>query len=557
MRETTLRETIKKSSEDFAHNNALSFVDSQPITYSELYRRIVAVAFALQFLGIKKGDKVAILSSNNPNWGITYLATLFNGAVVVPILNDFSAREVQNILNHSEAKVLFVSDNLKSKVLSEGYEALQCVINIHNYSLSKQLAGGENMHFAPDFGEESLPDNLEKSFGALSEEDLAAIIYTSGTTGTSKGVMLSHKNLISNIQCTSKLQPILPTDRLLSILPLAHTYECTLGFLMPLTFGGSVYYINGSPTASILMPALQKVRPTMMLTVPLIIEKIYKSKILPKFSCGMAGMLYKLPPFRKIFHLLAGIALKKTFGGKVHFFGIGGAMLDPATEKFLREARFPYAIGYGLTETSPLIAGSSPEITKFRSTGPCLEGQQLKLINVNPETGEGEIVAKGDNVMKGYYKNEELTRNAFTDDGWFKTGDLGSLDNKNRLYIKGRLKNMILGANGENIYPEEIEAVINRHGLVVESIVYQQKGRLVAMVHLDYSEIEYRYASLKVSARNLQSDMQQYVRKNLDEILLSVNSQVSKFSKLAVVIEQPAPFEKTPTHKIKKYLYTR
>ena len=260
-------------------------------------------------------------------------------------------------------------------------------------------------------------------------------------------------------------------------------------------------------------------------------------------------------PFRIFFNRLAGKKLIKTFGGEIRFFGIGGAMLDSETEQFLHEAGFPYAIGYGLTETSPLLAGANPQKTKIGSTGFSSSDQQLKLININPSTGKGEIVAKGNHVMTGYYKNEELTQKVFTPDGWFKTGDLGYFDKKNRLFIKGRLKNMILGANGENIYPEEIEAILGRHNLVLDAIVYQLKGKLVAKVHLDYDEIEKRYNFLKEHARNLQSDLEQYITYILNEIQMYVNSEVNSFSKLAKLIEHPVPFEKTPTLKIKKYLY--
>ena len=246
----------------------------------------------------------------------------------------------------------------------------------------------------------------------------------------------------------------------------------------------------------------------------------------------------------------------KTFGGKIHFFGIGGALLDPAVERFLIEAKFPYAIGYGLTETSPLLAGASPKTVKYRSTGFSPPGQQLKLINVNPKTGEGEVVAKGENIMKGYFKDEEKTRECFTDDGWFKTGDLGFMNKENRLYIRGRLKNMIVGASGENIYPEAIESVLNNQKLVLESIVYELKGKLVAKVHLDYEEIEKVFKNLIETASDIQHDMQTQVRNVLEEIRTHVNSELSSFSKLTSILEQTDPFIKTPTLKIKRYLYT-
>jgi len=554
MGQLTIRYSLSNSLNQFANLNALSYVNFPAITYKELYQKVYALSTQLKHLGIVPGDKIAILSSNGPNWGITYLATVCMGAVVVPILNDFSKNEIQNILNHSETKVLFISKNLLHKMDNDGYSYLKHVINIGNFSANTDFPAFQSADLGPittDF----TSANIDSLFGTLDDDALASIIYTSGTTGQSKGVMLSHKNLMSNVYNVSRIQAITPTDRLLSVLPMSHTYECTLGFLMPMTFGAHVFYFNGPPVSSVLLPALKTVRPTMMLTVPLIIEKIYRNKILPVVSKGIMKHLFHFAPTRKAFSYMVGLQLRKTFGKQLHFFGIGGALLDARVELFLKEAHFPYEIGYGLTETAPLLAGSPGGKRKYRSTGPSVPGQELKILNPNPKTGEGEIVARGSNIMKGYYKNEELSRACFTPDGWFKTGDLGVLDHKLRLFIKGRLKNMILRANGENIYPEEIEAVVNRHKLVVESIVYEMKGKLIAKVSLDYDEIEKRYSNLKETAQLLQNNLQEYIAKILEEIKVYVNSEVSSSSKLVLVLEQPVPFIKTPTMKIKKYLY--
>ena len=545
MRGKTIRDVFCDSASKYCSRKAISLIDSQTYTYLELYQRVLETSGKLSQINLQKGDKIALLSGNCPNWCISYLAIIHIGAVVVPILPDFTGKEVQNILEHSESKALIIAENLRSKVNFEELNFIETVVNIEDFSLQTKINQNITTNNATKINE----------LCEIDENDLASIIYTSGTTGTSKGVMLTHKNIVWNIFATEKIQDMLPEDRLLSVLPLSHAYECTLGFLMPLFYGASIYYLGGLPTASVLIPAMQKVKPTMMLTVPLIIEKIYKSKIKPELTKGIVGFLYKLMPIRKILNKVAGKKLIKTFGGEIRFFGIGGAMLDSETEQFLHEAGFPYAIGYGLTETSPLIAGANPQKTKIGSTGFSSPDQQLKLININPLTGKGEIVAKGNHVMAGYYKNDELTQSVFTPDGWFKTGDLGYFDKKNRLFIKGRLKNMILGANGENIYPEEIEAILGRHNLVRDAIVYQLKGKLVAKVNLDYDEIEKRYNLLKEHARNMQSDLEQYITYILNEIHLYVNSEVNSFSKLAKLIEHPVPFEKTPTLKIKKYLY--
>ena len=555
MEALTLRNLIVNSRNNFGERKALSFYDSEGYTYNQLYSEVLKLALKLHNLGIRKGDKVAILSVNSPSWGVAYLATVYMGAVAVPILNDFSKKEIRNILEHSETKVLFVSKNLKSKV-DNNYQFLKYVFDIDNFSIDQSLTPLP----LTDIKKEQIVNKTdlpgEEQFESISDDDLASIIYTSGTTGSSKGVMLSHKNLVSNIKGIFRVQEVIPGDRFLSILPLSHSYECTLGFLMALKYGASVYYLRGLPTANLLLPALKKVKPTIMLSVPLIIEKIYRAKILPAFSKGIAKKLYSFPITRKLLNRLAGKKLMKTFGGKIHFFGIGGALLDPAVERFLIEAKFPYAIGYGLTEASPLVAGANPRTVKYRSTGLCTPGQQLKLINVNSKTGEGEVVAKGDNIMKGYYKDEEKTRECFTDDGWFRTGDLGFLNKNNRLYIKGRLNNMIVGASGENIYPEAIESVVNNHRLVLESIVYELKGKLVAKVHLDNEETEKMFNNLIKTAGDIQNDMQAYITNTLEEIRMHVNSELSGFSRLTLILEQTDPFIKTPTLKIKRYLYT-
>lgn len=292
----------------------------------------------------------------------------------------------------------------------------------------------------------------------------------------------------------------------------------------------------------------------MMLTVPLIIEKIYYNRVLPAFQeKAFMKMLYKIPSFRKLLNIAAGKKLQKTFGGELKFYGIGGAKLNKSVEKFLREAKFPYAVGYGLTETAPLLAGANPQKSVFESTGPSIEGIELKINNADKKTGEGEIWARGPNVMKGYYKDPELTKTVLTDDGWLKTGDLGSFDQSSNLFIRGRLKNMIVGASGENIYPEEIESIINNFKFVVESLVVEQKGKLVALVHLNMEELEKKYLSLK---QDMTRQLEDKVDEMLTELQQYVNSQVNKFSQIQKVVLQPVPFQKTATLKIKRFLYT-
>jgi long-chain acyl-CoA synthetase len=378
-------------------------------------------------------------------------------------------------------------------------------------------------------------------------DDLASIIYTSGTSGKAKGVMLSHRNFCQNIIAAYHAQKAGKKDRWLSILPMSHTYEMAFSVLYPLYVGGCVYYIQKPPTPSILMKAMKDVRPTIMCAVPLIIEKIYKNSVVPTVekSKTLSWLKKKAP---RLLYWLIGKKLYKTFGGKLKFFGIGGSKLDPTVEEFLNKARFPYAIGYGLTETAPLITNACVGKTVVGSIGVPAYNVEVKLQNVNPETGEGEIIAKGDNVMLGYYRDPERTRAALTDDGWFRTNDLACVDSKGRYYIKGRLGNMIVGPSGENIYPEEIEQVINDIRGVEESLVIERDGKLVALVKFDEEFVDWN---------TLEKEEQFYEKLEARKkaVMDYVNKRVSKQSKIGEVNAMKESFEKTATQKIRRFKY--
>ncbi|MDR2010587.1 MAG: AMP-binding protein [Bacteroidales bacterium] len=530
---------LNRSFEKYPGNPFLGFSDEKAYTYSEVKQQISAVISFLEKLEVRKGDKVAILSNNMPNWGITYFAVVSMGAVVVPLLPDFSEEEVKNILEHSEAKIVFCAQLLIPKIINIENEYLKAKIKINDFS---NIDVRNNIVYDPcDFSTNEY---------TVSEDDLALLIYTSGTTGKSKGVMLSHRNVCFNAEKSGVLQPIFPEDKFLSFLPLSHAYEHTLGLILPMMNGASVYYLRKLPTPAVLIPAMQQVKPSIMLSVPLIIEKIYKTKILSSInSKNITKLLYKIPQLRKWLNAAAGRKLKETFGGNIRFFGVGGAKLDPVVEQFLIEAKFPYSIGYGLTETAPLIAGANPDMVKLNSTGPIIEGIEMKLNDVNPKTGEGEIWVRGPLVMQGYYKEPELTKEVLTTDGWFKTGDLAVMDkNDGYLYIKGRTKNVIIGSSGENIYPEEIESIINNFEFVLESLVVEEKGRLVALVHLNFEELENKY-------KNFKEELDEKMEEFKEELKIYINSKVNKFSAIKVVSIQKTPFEKTPTQKIKRYKY--
>ena len=553
LKKLTLPELLSNSCSKFKNNLSLNFVQSGKRTYQDFYNEVTSIANYLLSSGIRKGDKIAILSANMPNWGITQFAIARIGAIAVPVLPGFSSIEIQNILEHSESKIIFVSKLL-----------YKLVADIKTSYLEQKILMNTFARIPEEYPVEAI-DKLENNIGLnnltplpaiqVEEEDTASIIYTSGTTGFSKGVELTHRNLVWNARQCATIQPVSTQDRFLSILPLAHTYENTLGLLLPVMFGAQIYYLDRVPTPKLLVPAMQKIRPTVILSVPLIIEKIYKTQVLPKFtSSALMKTLYNFGPTRKLFNRLAGKKLMQTFGGKIVFFGIGGSKIDPVVERFLREAKFPYAIGYGLTETSPMSAGSAPRGTFLQGVGPAMEGVQIK-INEPDKTGQGEIWIKGPHVMKGYYKKPELTQEVFSEDGWFKTGDLGSFDRKGRLSIRGRIKTMILGSSGENIYPEEIESIINNFRFVNESLVVESKGKLVAMVHFNMEELEKQVQKITSQAGNYKTAINDYIEEQKKELFEYVNSRVNNFSKLQLVLVQHEPFEKTPTHKIKRFLY--
>lgn len=538
----------------YANHKALGFVDKALMTYAQMGERINAVMAFLEALNIKQGDKVVIYSQNMPNWGIAYFAMQCMGVVVVPVLPDFNQHELQNVLQHSGAKTIFVSKSLEYKLKNIEDGILDQVVRVDDFS----ILSGNN---------QSVIFNINaKHTGSYDtdEDSLAVLIYTSGTTEGPKGVMLSQKNVITNAFQAGKVQPICEHDKFLSVLPLSHTYENTLGLILPILKGASVTYLPGPPTATILVPAMQKVKPHLMLTVPTIIEKVYKNKVLPGIKeKSLTRVMHKFKPTRKLIYRLAGKKLYQTFGGNLKFFGIGGAKLDAVVEQFLRDAKFPYAIGYGLTETSPLLAGSNPAVTKHQAIGCKVEGCELKINNPDPVTKEGEVWARGPNVMLGYYKNKDKTAEVMTPDGWFKTGDLGVFDKKGRLSHKGRLNNVIVGANGENIYPEEIESLINNYSYVLESIVIAKKNKLVAMVHFNREELEQKIRAMSTDFASRMDERIEVISKTVDEKIDElatelhnyINKKVNKFSRINVLVVQHDPFKKTATQKIKRYLY--
>lgn len=530
-RPQTLAELFESSTTRFADRPVSMYSDGTCVLkYSEFRTKALMLSELMTSHGIGAGQRVAIISENMPHWLVAMFSAVAFGRVMVPVLPDCSANEIRNILTHSESKVAFVSSKQLAKIGEDLKEKLNLMINLETLEVlqSKADAASDGAVVTPQ------------------ADSLAAILYTSGTSGNAKGVMLSHRNIIHNVNIAPGVIKLTSKDTFLSILPAAHTYELSLGEVFPFSMGAKVSYLKGAPTPSVLLKALKQVRPTAVASVPLIIEKIYRKSVLVTIqkNSTLSWMRDNTPA---LLYLIIGLKLKKTFGGRLRIFAIGGAKLDSEVESFLKQAHFPYAIGYGMTETAPLIAAAPVGKTVVGSTGWAMEGVTIKLLNTRNDNGLGEIVVKGPNVMMGYYKDPERTKEAFTEDGWLHTKDLAAVDSKGRYFIKGRLGNMILGASGENIYPEEIEEVINGIENVEESIVKSSEGKLVALVKMADGVLDWSHDG-EEGFRTIVENMQNDIRNK-------TNANVSKASQIASVILVREAFEKTATKKIRRFLY--
>jgi long-chain acyl-CoA synthetase len=550
-----LGDCVKKYGERPAVGKALE----APITYSEFYNRVQSVSDLLLERGVMKGDRIALLGENSPNWGMAYFGIIHTGAAVVPILPDFPESDIHHILSDSEVKILFTTHKQLEKMGDLNFSKLKTIIMLDDIDADTREVTNIHREFLNEIFEKAIHfiKKVSETIGLVSNEitpdDIASVIYTSGTSGHSKAVMLTHRNLISNVAAIKVLIDIRSDDSFLSVLPLSHTYEFTLGFLLPLVSGSRIIYLNQAPTPRILEKVCKEEKPTLVCSVPLIMEKIYKKKVLPVLEKNLAvKFITKLPGLKSKIYKKINHKLIEFFGGHLRVMAIGGASFNREAEKFFNAAGFPYIIGYGLTETSPLLAGGPWEdkTIKISSTGKVTPGCEIKIVNPDEKTGIGEIHGRGPNVMKGYYKNPELTAEVIDKDGWFNTGDLGYFDKYNNLYIKGRSKNVIVMANGENIYPEAIEEKLNACSHVMESLVIEKNDKLEAWVYLDYDLIDTETQG-KSERQRLE-----YIKKVLADTKECVNTQLSSFSRLSSIFEQEEPFVKTATHKIKRYLYT-
>ena len=551
----TLNDLIDISCRKFRDLPAIGMALEEPLSYTALHERILALAAHLQALGVKPGDRVAILGENSHHWGIAYLATVRLGASTVPIFPELPEADVHHILTEMRCEIIFLTHRQIEKIYDLKHQ-LKHVVTLDDYRDDTGLIPLETFtdflgQGLERYGEAARDERLE--FPAVKGEDLAAILFTSGTSGFSKAVMLTHANLCANTYSANALIAIEPQWVFLSVLPVAHTYEFTVGFLLPLLGGARVAYAGKTPTPAILQKICGQERPQVMLVVPLIIEKIYKKRVVPAVEkSGLLTFLCRFGVSRRMVHRKIGGKLLDFFGGRLEVMGIGGAALNPEVERFLRDADFPFLVGYGLTEGSPLLAGGPHGDTTIRpgSAGKPVPRVEIRIDDPHPQTGIGEILARGPNIMQGYLNDPEATRDTFTEDGWLRTGDLGLLDSEGNLHIKGRSKSMIVLSNGENVFPEAIEHKVNTYPFVMESLVVENNGLLEAWIYPDYEFIDSRTEGQSRTQRH------QYIAELFEEMRAEVNGQLSTSSRLARVLERREPFTKTATHKIKRYLYS-
>ena len=521
------------------------FGENHEYTFAELATEMVKLHVLFEQLGIKRGDKIALAGRNCANWATAYLAITSYEGVVVSILQDFTADDIAHLLDHSDSDLLFVGPyvwkELQNKALPKRLKAALSLEDWRPLYTAKDapMPSKEEWEaaFKAKYPRPLMPEDIHF---AADPDALSLINYTSGSTGSPKGVMLNGRSISNNIEIGMKILPVDPGQRIVSMLPLAHMFGQVCELLYPLCCGTHIYFLTKSPTPSILLKALKEVQPYLVVTVPLVIEKIYKKNLDPTLSKWIIRMFWHTPIIGAILKSRVKSGLRSAFGGRLRYFICGGAAMNPIVEKCLMDIHFPLSIGYGMTECGPLIGGNPPKYFKARSGGVPVMNMDVKIDNPN-EAGIGEILVKGENVMLGYYKNPEATKAVFTEDGWMRTGDLGRLDKKKNIYIKGRCKTMFLGASGQNIYPEEIEDKLNNQEAVGESLIVEREGKLVALVFPDET----------LTKRMTLDEIQQLMKENLQKL----NSLIPSYSKVSDIEVQEQPFEKTPKKSIKRFLY--
>jgi long-chain acyl-CoA synthetase len=540
---------IEKSIRQNWDIEALSNYKEKGYSYKAIAEKILKLHILFKGSGIMEGDKIALVGRNSANWCITYLAAVTYGAVIVPILPDFKPDDLTNIINHSDSRFLFVDDKIYDNLEIGKMPELIGVISLDDFRLifSLNLTVKKTFSILEETYLNSYPELKQEDikFSEISNDNLAVISYTSGTTGFSKGVMITHNSLSANVRYAQNNMPLKSGDPIVSFLPLAHTYGCAFEFLFPFTIGCHITILTKTPSPQILIQAFKEIKPRLILSVPLVIEKIFKKQLLPVISEPKMKLMLAIPGLNIIVHKKIRETLTETFGGKFTEIVIGGAALNADAEKFFKKIGFRFTIGYGMTECGPLISYASWDTTKLGASGRSVDTLQVTIDSPDPENIVGEIILKGENVMTGYYKNEKATSEMIDSKGWMHTGDLGVIDREGNIFIKGRSKSMILGPSGKNIYPEEIEAVINNKDYITESLVISEDNKLVALIFPDYEMMK----------RDNISDEQ--FNSFLEVTKKEINERLPDFMAVSKFRIHTEEFVKTPKRSIKRFLYTK
>jgi len=542
---TYVEESIRKNWDI----EALSNYREKGYTYKEIAEKIVKIHMVFREFGIKEGDKVAIVGRNSANWCATYLAVVTYGTVVVPILPDFRIEDLQNIINHSDSKIIFADEKIWEQLEADKLKEILCAVSLDNFGIVMSRSDSYAVYYSNLNAKfkEAFPEFSQKdiSFSQVDNEQLAVISYTSGTTGFSKGVMIPHRSLAANVRYAQKNMPLEPGDPVVSFLPLAHTFGGAFEFLFPFTYGCHITILTKTPSPQILLQAFKEIKPRLILSVPLVIEKVYKKQLIPVISKPHMKALLMVPGVNKILHKKVREKLVETFGGRFKELVIGGAAFNADAEKFFRTIGFRFTVGYGMTECGPLISYASWDTTELGASGRAVDTLEVKIDSEDQENVVGEIILRGDNVMLGYYKNPAATKEVIDEEGWMHTGDLGVIDKAGNIYIKGRSKNMLLGPSGKNIYPEEIESIINNYRYVTESVVISEDNKLVGLIFPDHEQL------------TKDGITEATLPEALDTIRKDVNSRLPEYMAVTKFRVHPEEFLKTPKRSIKRYLYMK
>jgi len=528
---------------------AISNYQGDGFSYKDMAATMIKFHLIFEEAGIKQGDKVSLIGKNSANWCAVYLATVTYGAIIVPILPDFRKEDLMNLINHSDSKFLVVDKNIMEDLEYEKMPAVNTVMFTEDFQFAfgsnekvKQLIGDIDKFYAEKYPDLK-PDMIK--FPDIDNEEVAVISYTSGSTGFSKGVMVPHRSLAANVRFAQNNMPLKPGDKIVSFLPLAHTYGCAFEFLFPFTYGCHITILTKTPSPQIILQAFKEIRPRLILSVPLVIEKVYKKQLIPVISKPVMKVLLALPGINRIIMNKIKKTLYESFGGNFHEMVIGGAAFNADVEKFFKKIRFPFTVGYGMTECGPLISYASWDTTKLGASGRPVDTLEVTIDSSDPEKEVGEIILRGDNVMLGYYKNEKATREIIDEDGWMHTGDLGIMDKEKNIFIKGRSKSLLLGPSGKNIYPEEIESMINNEYLIGETVVIMEENKLIALIYPDFEQMK------------KDSIGEDQLKGFYEETRNELNKRLPSYMNVSEYRIHNEEFVKTPKRNIKRFLYTK